>query len=171
MQRIFLSRSSHQRCSIKKDVLKNFADSQENTCAGFSGFSAFPGPATLFKKRLWHRRFPVNFAKYLRTPILKNICERLSRSTFNFDKTPTFYTKTFEFGRQWVPASLIRSIIILEQITSETTKKSFGDKILSYFAWFFLVFKLFSLKKSSFSVKKAKNFPKIVQKKNQEISY
>ena len=26
------------------------------------------GPATLLKKRLWHRCFPVNFAKFLRTP-------------------------------------------------------------------------------------------------------
>ena len=25
-------------------------------------------PATLFKKRLWYRRFPVNFAKFLRIP-------------------------------------------------------------------------------------------------------
>ena len=29
-------------------------------------------PATLLKKRLWHRCFPVNFAKFLRTPILQN---------------------------------------------------------------------------------------------------
>ena len=34
-------------------------------------------PATLLKKRLWHRCFPVNFSKLLRTPILKDICERL----------------------------------------------------------------------------------------------
>ena len=27
-------------------------------------------PATLLKKRLWHRCFPVNFAKFLRTPFL-----------------------------------------------------------------------------------------------------
>ena len=26
-------------------------------------------PATLLKKRLWHRCFPVNFAKFLRTPL------------------------------------------------------------------------------------------------------
>ena len=26
-------------------------------------------PATLLKKRLWHRCFPVNFVKFLRTPI------------------------------------------------------------------------------------------------------
>ena len=29
------------------------------------------------KKRLQHRRFPVNIAKFLRRPNLKNICERL----------------------------------------------------------------------------------------------
>ena len=29
------------------------------------------------KKRLWHRCFPVNFAKFLRTPFLQNTSERL----------------------------------------------------------------------------------------------
>ena len=29
-------------------------------------------PATLLKKRLWHWCFPVNFAKYLRTPFWQN---------------------------------------------------------------------------------------------------
>ena len=29
------------------------------------------------KKKLQHRYFPVNITKFLRTPILKNICERL----------------------------------------------------------------------------------------------
>ena len=29
---------------------------------------AGPRPATLIKKRLWHRSFPGNFAKFLRTP-------------------------------------------------------------------------------------------------------
>ena len=28
--------SSHRRCSLKKDVLKNFDNSQENTCIGVS---------------------------------------------------------------------------------------------------------------------------------------
>ena len=31
----------------------------------------------LIKKRLGHRRFPVNTAEFQRAPILKNICERL----------------------------------------------------------------------------------------------
>ena len=32
---------------------------------------------TLLKNRLWHRCFSVNFTKFIRTSILKNICERL----------------------------------------------------------------------------------------------
>ena len=31
------------------------------------------------KNRLPHRRFPVNIAKFLRSPILNNICEQLLR--------------------------------------------------------------------------------------------
>ena len=31
---------------------------------------SWPQPATLFKKRLWYRCFPVNFAKFLKTPFL-----------------------------------------------------------------------------------------------------
>ena len=38
------------------------SNSQENTCARVS--------ATLSKKRLWHRRFPVNMTKFLITPFL-----------------------------------------------------------------------------------------------------
>ena len=34
-------------------------------------------PTTLLKRRLWHRCFPVNFAKFLRTPFLKNTSGRL----------------------------------------------------------------------------------------------
>ena len=34
-------------------------------------------PATLLKKKLWHRCFPVNFVKFLRTPFLQNTSERL----------------------------------------------------------------------------------------------
>ena len=38
-------RSNHRRCYVKKGVLKSLR------------------PATLLKERLWHRCFPVNFAK------------------------------------------------------------------------------------------------------------
>ena len=42
-------------------------------------FNKAAGPQTLnfFKKGLQHKCFPSNFAKFLRTPILKKICERL----------------------------------------------------------------------------------------------
>ena len=33
--------------------------------------------ATLLKKRLWHICFPVNFAKFQRTPFLQNTYKRL----------------------------------------------------------------------------------------------
>ena len=34
-------------------------------------------PATLSKKRIWHRCFTVNFAKFLRTPFLQNTSGQL----------------------------------------------------------------------------------------------
>ena len=39
--------------------------------------SLFNKTAGLIKKRHQHGYFPVNIAKYLRKPMLKNICERL----------------------------------------------------------------------------------------------
>ena len=72
-------RSSHQRCSVKKGVLRNFAKfTGKHLCQSLS-FNKFADlrPATLFKKRLWHRYFPVNFAKFLRTPFLQNTSGRL----------------------------------------------------------------------------------------------
>ena len=60
-----LYRSSHQRCFIKKMFFKILRNSQENTGARVSL------PATLLKKRLWHRCFPVNFGKFSRTPFLQ----------------------------------------------------------------------------------------------------
>ena len=70
----FMTRRSHRRCSVKKGILRNFAKFTGNTCARVSFFNkvAGLGPATLLKKRSWHRCFPVNFAKLLRTPFLQN---------------------------------------------------------------------------------------------------
>ena len=61
-------RSSQRRCSIKKGVLENFAE--------FTGKHLCQSLFSL-KKRLWHRGFPVNFAKFLRTPFLQNTSGRL----------------------------------------------------------------------------------------------
>ena len=56
----------------KKGVLRNFAKLTEKQLCQSLFFNKFPDlrPETLLKKRLWHRCFPVNFAKFLRTPFL-----------------------------------------------------------------------------------------------------
>ena len=71
-------RSSHQRCSIKKN-LKNFEKFAGKTPMPESLFNKVVGlrPAASLKKRPQHWCFPVHFAKYLRAPILKKIFERL----------------------------------------------------------------------------------------------
>ena len=72
-------RSSHQRCSVTKGVLRNFTKfSGKHLCQSLF-FNKVAGlrPATLFKKRLWYRCFPVNFVKFQRTPFLQNTFGRL----------------------------------------------------------------------------------------------
>ena len=72
-------RSSQQRRSIKKGVLKNFAKFTVKHLCQSLFFNKVVGlrPATLLKKRLWQRCFLVNFAKFLRTPFLENTSGRL----------------------------------------------------------------------------------------------
>ena len=55
-------RSTHPEVFCKKGVLRNFLNSQGNTCARVSFL------IKLLKKRLWQRCFPANFVKFLRTP-------------------------------------------------------------------------------------------------------
>ena len=68
------SRSSHQRCSIRKGVLKNFAKFNRKYLRQCFSFNKVAGlkTTTLLIKWLWHRCFPVNFAKLLRTSFLQN---------------------------------------------------------------------------------------------------
>ena len=57
-----------RRCSVKMVFLEILQNSQENTCAGVSFLIKLR--ARGLRKRLWHRCFPVNFAKFLRTPLI-----------------------------------------------------------------------------------------------------
>ena len=63
----------------KKGALKNVARFTRKHLCGSLFFNEVTTvrSATLLKKRLWHRRFPVISEKFLRTPILKNICKQL----------------------------------------------------------------------------------------------
>ena len=72
-------RSSHRRCSIKKLLSNILWYSQKNTCVGGSFWITLLAirPVTLFAKGLQHRYILANIEKFVRRPILKNICERL----------------------------------------------------------------------------------------------
>ena len=66
------AKSNHRRCSVRKSFLRNFAKfTGKQLCLGLF-FNKVAGlrPATLLKKRLWHRCFPANFEIFLRTPFL-----------------------------------------------------------------------------------------------------
>ena len=67
------NRSSHPRCSVKKGVLRNFTKfTGKHLCQSlFFNKVAVLSPATLLKKRLWHRCFPLNFLE-----VSKNTCSR-----------------------------------------------------------------------------------------------
>ena len=74
IERIFncltnIFRSSRRRCFERKGFLRNFAKFTGKHLRQSLFFNKVAGlrPATLLKKRLWHRCFPVNFAKFLRT--------------------------------------------------------------------------------------------------------
>ena len=51
-------------------------DQQGFACLTLVSFKRATQRANFIKKRHQRRCFPVKFAKFLRTPILKNICER-----------------------------------------------------------------------------------------------
>ena len=55
---ILIPKAVAQMCYVKKEFLEISQNSQENTCARVS---------FILKERLWHKCFPVNFAKFLRT--------------------------------------------------------------------------------------------------------
>ena len=65
------NRSSIPEMFCKKYVLKNFTKFTGKHLCQSLFFNKVAGlmPATLLRKRLWQRCFPVNFAKFLRTLI------------------------------------------------------------------------------------------------------
>ena len=74
---LIIGRSFLLEVLFKKGALKFFCKIHKKTRVPES-FLINMRPATLLKKRLWHICFPVNFAKFLRTPFL----ERTSSGCF-----------------------------------------------------------------------------------------
>ena len=68
MKWLKLSRSSHPELFCPKGVLKKFTKFTGKRLCQNIFFNKIAGrPSTLLNKRLWHRCFPMNFGKFLRT--------------------------------------------------------------------------------------------------------
>ena len=95
-----MCRSSHRRCSVRKGFLRNFSKfTGKHLCQNLF----LNKVATLLKKRLWHRSFPVNLAKFLGTPFSQNTsgqlllnirCKELFLITLLLQKIKTFLQNT-----------------------------------------------------------------------------
>ena len=72
-------RSSHQRCSVRKGVRRNFTKFTGKHLCQSLFFDKVAGmrSATFLKNRLWQRCFPVSFVKFLSTPFSQNTSWRL----------------------------------------------------------------------------------------------
>ena len=107
------TRSSPPEVFCKKDVLRNFAKSTVKHLCQILFFNkvAGLGLATLLKKRLWYRFFPVNCVKFLRTPFLQN----QNTSGGCFFKNPLL---TQKFGNHVVLTSMWLSFIATDDIYS-----------------------------------------------------
>ena len=104
----------------KKGVLKNFAEFTGKQLCQSLFFNKVAGLrcATLLKKRLWHRYFPGNFAKSLRTPFLtedlrwlllsQQVDAYLSLAFLNFlrDRCQVLFLILPEFERISYPANI-----------------------------------------------------------------
>ena len=83
---------------LKKVFLEISQNSQENTCARVffnKVMQAGLRPVNLLKNRVWHGRFPVNFAKFRRTPFSQKTSGRLLLKILGFFRTVSLQ-KPFE---------------------------------------------------------------------------
>ena len=84
---------SHRRCSVRKIVLRNFEKfTGKHLCQ-----SLFFNKVAGFKPVLWHKCFPVNFVKFLRTTFLQNSPGWLLLNSYGFFTTPISSSLLFIF--------------------------------------------------------------------------
>ena len=78
--------------NVKKGALKNFSKFAEKHLYWSPFFNKVAGltPATLLKKTLWHKCFPVKFGKFLGTIFFQNTSGRLVHC-FNRNKDGQFF--------------------------------------------------------------------------------
>ena len=77
-------RSSHRWCSLNKIFIKTLQYSQENICVMESLFNKVTGlqACNFTKKRLQHRRFPVNIANFKNNYFEKHLWTAASASGY-----------------------------------------------------------------------------------------
>ena len=124
-----LQKQSFGGVPLKKGVLKNFAKfTRKKHMRQILFFNKVSGlrPATLPKKRPWHRCFPVNLAKFLRTLFLTEHLQwlllELANETVNYD------TKTKAYVPIW--ARSVNSVSYLKgqsRCKNRFQEQSFAD--------------------------------------------
>ena len=105
--------------------------------------NVLPQPATLLKKRLWHRCFPVSFAKFLRTPFLQNTSGRLllnyATLQCTLDHQPVSLFSTFSQPPvSLYPTWLTLYPVILTFIMKNWINMGTGDIILESFSFYMM---------------------------------
>ena len=126
-------------CSIKNGVPRNFRKFKgKRLCQKFF-FNKVAGQRTptLLKKSLWHRCFPVSFAKFLRTPLLQNTSGRLLLESLNLHK---FDSNFLEHScRQGICSSHLTLCLTLNFIFGYCSRACPDLKITVYiFCWYLL---------------------------------
>ena len=89
-----------------------------------SGTPPRPRATTLLKKSLWHRHFPMNFAKFIRTPFLQNTSGRLLL-TFKRLKNGKFEHPT--------PQILLKSAFFVDNLEIWQSKAILIDNLTNSF--------------------------------------
>ena len=114
------NRSSHRRCSIEKVFLEILQNSRKNTSVRASFFNKLQvEPSSLLKKRLWHRCFPVNLAKFLRTPLLTEHLRWLLLLILNIEK--------FYHFKSLISENQKKKNVITHKISHKTVKMQISN--------------------------------------------
>ena len=91
--KVELSEAVARRCSVEKVFVELSQNLQESTCPRASFLIKLQASASL-NKRLWHKCYLVNFAKFLRTPIFTELLWWLLLNYIAFYKV--FWQKSAE---------------------------------------------------------------------------
>ena len=89
-------------------------------------------PSNFKKERLQHRCFPVNIANFLKTPILKNICEWLLLLIVIFSQENNYMQRCFDLPEPKLHKKLSCVMLV------HSPQTTFHRKIIYNFVWIYL---------------------------------